>query len=95
MCLESLTKNELGKNSLEEILKYLEEEPLDGLQNKFDIKDKELFILNNLKLYLFLGVLDLPCCFDFSLVMETKGYSLFAMCGLFIAMASFVVEHRL
>ena len=54
-----------------------------------------LFILNNLKLYLFWGVLDLHYCLDFSLVMETEGYSLFAVCGLFIAMASFVVEHRL
>ena len=38
---------------------------------------------------LFLGVLELHCCLGFSLVMETGGYSLFAMCGLFIAMASF------
>lgn len=38
---------ELDKKSLEEILKYLETEPLDDLQNDFNVKDEELFILNN------------------------------------------------
>ena len=40
-------KKYLNKNSLNEILKYLETESLDDLQNDFEIKDEELFILNN------------------------------------------------
>jgi len=43
----SILKKELNKESLEEILKYLETEALDKLQNDFKIKNEELFILNN------------------------------------------------
>ena len=44
---------------------------------------------------LFLAVLNLLCCMDFSLVPPSGGYSLVAVHGLFIAVASLVAEHRL
>ena len=40
-------------------------------------------------------MLGLHCCSGFSLIAESRGYSLGAMCGLLIAVASLVVEHRL
>lgn len=40
-------KKELKKKSLNDILNFLEKEPLDDLQEQFKIKDEELFILNN------------------------------------------------
>ena len=46
-------------------------------------------------LYLFLAALGLRCCAGFSLVAMRRGYSLGAMCGLFISMACLVVEHSL
>ena len=44
-------------------------------------------------MYLFvliLAVLGLHCCVNFSLVAESGGYSLLAICGLLIAVASLV-----
>ena len=41
-------------------------------------------------IYLFLAVLHLHCCVDFSLVVASGGYSLLAMYGLLIAVASLV-----
>ena len=46
-------------------------------------------------IYLSLAVLGLSCCVGFSLVVASGGYSLLAVCGLLIAVASLVVEHRL
>ena len=45
-------------------------------------------------IYLFLTVLGLHCCWDFSLVAASWGYSL-VVCGLIIAVASLVVVHGL
>ena len=45
--------------------------------------------------YLFLAVLGLRCCMDFSLVAASRSFSLVAVPGLLITMASVVVEHRL
>ena len=49
----------------------------------------------SLLIYLFLAVLGLPCCAGFSLVAASEGYSVDAVCGLLIAVASIVAEHRL
>ena len=35
------------------------------------------------------------CCMGIFLVMESEGYSLVAVCGLLIAVASLVSKHRL
>ena len=48
-----------------------------------------------LSIYLSLAVLGLSCCVGFSLVVTSGGYSLVAVCGLLIAVASLVVERRL
>ena len=45
-------------------------------------------------LFVYLAMLGLHCCVDFSLVVASKGYSLVVVHEL-IAVASFVVEHRL
>ena len=45
--------------------------------------------------YLFLVALDLHCCVGFSVIAASGGYSLVAVCGLLIAVASPVVEHKL
>ena len=45
--------------------------------------------------FLFLAVLDLHCCSGFSLVAGNKDYSLVAVLGLLIAVASLLTEHRL
>ena len=44
---------------------------------------------------LFLTVLGLCCCTDFPLVVASRGYSLVAVHGLLIVVASLVAEHRL
>ena len=46
-------------------------------------------------IYLFLAVLGLYCSVAFSLVAESGGYSLVAVCRLLIVMASLVGEHGL
>ena len=43
--------------------------------------------------YLLLAVLDLCCCLGFTLLVVSRGYSLVAACGLFIAAAPLVAEH--
>ena len=49
-------------------------------------------IFNNfISIYLFLTVLGLHCCMDFSLVVMNRGYSLVAVCGLLTALAPLVV----
>ena len=45
--------------------------------------------------HLFLAVLGLHCCMGFSLVAASSSYSLVAVHGLLIAVASLVVKHRL
>ena len=45
--------------------------------------------------YLFLAVLGLHCSAGFSLVVASGGYSLVAVCGLLIAVASLIAEHGL
>ena len=53
-----------------------------------------IYVFNNC-IHLFLDVLDLHCCKRFSLVAVSRGYSLVAVHGLLIAVASLVAEHRL
>ena len=43
-------------------------------------------------IYLFLTVLGPHCCVGFSLVVESRGYSLVVLCGPLIEVASLVVE---
>ena len=45
--------------------------------------------------FIYLTTLGLCCYIDFSLVAENGGYSLVAMLGLLIAVASLVAEHGL
>ena len=45
--------------------------------------------------FLFLAVLGLQCCADFSLALADEGYSLVAACGVLIVVASLIVEHGL
>ena len=54
-----------------------------------------IYLLLNLFVYLSLAVLGLYCCMGFSLVAVSRGYSLVAVHGLLIAVASLAVEHRL
>ena len=42
--------------------------------------------------FLFLAVLGLQCCADFSLALADEGYSLVAACGVLIVVASLIVE---
>ena len=49
----------------------------------------------NLFIYLFLVVLGLRGCVDFSLVSASRGYSLVVVHSLPIALASLVAEHRI
>ena len=46
-------------------------------------------------MYLFMAVLGLHCCVDFSLVVASRGYSLVVVHELLIAVASFVAGHGL
>ena len=46
-------------------------------------------------MYLFLAVLCLHCCMNFSPVAVSRINPLIAVCRLLIAMASLVAEHRL
>ena len=57
------------------------------MQNQPALK-KELF-------YLFLAVLGLHCCSGFSLVVTSRGYSLVAVQGLLIVVASLAAEYKL
>lgn len=52
-----------------------------------------LFLFIILFMYLLLVMLDLHCFASFSLVVASRGYSLVALHGLFIAMASLVSEY--
>ena len=45
-------------------------------------------------IYLFLVTVGLHCCLGFSRVVESWGYSLVSVCGLLVAVACLVVEHR-
>ena len=56
-------------------------------------KTKHTFKKNNFT-YL-LAALGLCCCAGFSLVVESRGYSLIVVRELLIVVASLVVEHRL
>ena len=46
-------------------------------------------------IYLFLAVLGLHCCSGFSLVVTSRGYSLVAVHGLLIVVASLAAEYKL
>ena len=46
-------------------------------------------------IYLFLAVLGLCCCMDFSLVVESGSDSLVVVCRFLIVMASLAVKHGL
>ena len=52
-------------------------------------------IIYNYIIILFLAVLGLGCCVDFSLVVVSRGYSLVAVRGLLAAMASLFAKHGL
>ena len=60
---------------------------------QFYLKTVKIYLF----IYLFIAVLGLHCCIDFSLVVvvASRGYSLVALCGLLIVVASLVAEHRL
>ena len=45
--------------------------------------------------FFFLAMLGLRCCTGFSLIAASGGYSLVAVCGLLVVVASLVAEHRL
>ena len=49
----------------------------------------------NVFVHLFLAVLRLHCCVGFSLVAASRDHSLVVVCGLLLAAASLVVEHKL
>ena len=70
---------------------------VEGLTSASPFSFPFFFFLN--KVYLFLAVLDLHCCWGFSQVAPSRGYSLVAEHGLLIAVVSLVVtlslEHRL
>ena len=53
-----------------------------------------LFLFIILFMYLLLVMLDLHCFASFSLVVASRGYSLGALPGLFIAVASLVSEYE-
>ena len=59
------------------------------------IPKRTLLSLKDLFICLFLAVLGLFCCVGFSLVAESRDYSLVPMHGLLIAVASPVSEHGL
>ena len=40
-------------------------------------------------------MLGFDCCVDFSLVVESRSYSVVEVCGLLIVVASLVAKHRL
>ena len=57
--------------------------------------DQSLFFYYYYFVYLFLAVVGLCCCMGFSLVLMSCGYSLVAVHGLLMAVASSVAEHGL
>ena len=52
-------------------------------------------LIYNFILFIYLAVLGLHCCVDFSLVVASNSYCLVVVHELLIAVASFVVDHRL
>jgi len=60
-----------------------------------NVYSSPLPIKKNIFTYLFLAVLGLHCCTNFSLVAVSRGYSLVAVHGLLIVVASLVAEHGL
>ena len=52
-------------------------------------------LLLKIQLYLFMAVLGLFCCLNFSLVVASRAYFLVATRGLLTEAASLVAEHRL
>jgi len=68
-------------------LKQILQKETPPIQNQFVFFFKKIFI------YLFLAMLGLCCCVDFSLVLASRGYSLAGVCGFFTVVASLAVEH--
>ena len=66
--------------------------PFNSKINKFLKKIKKLL---KSYFYLFLAALGLHCCTDFSVVVVSKGYSLVAVHGSLIVVASLVAGHGL
>ena len=64
-------------------------------KDHFLFSNLDIFLKIILKFYLFLAMLGLHCCVDFSLVAASKGYSLVVVSRLLIAMASLGEEHGL
>ena len=54
---------------------------------------KNIYLKQNLFMYLFSAVLDLHCCLGFSLVAVSGGYSVIVAHGFLIAVASLVTQH--
>ena len=46
-------------------------------------------------LFIYLAMLSVCCCLDFSTLVVSRGCSLVAVCGLLPMVASLVAEHRL
>ena len=59
----------------------------------FSLYNQLQFTFSSSQFCLFLAMLDLCCCEGFSLVVVSRGYSLFVVHGLLIAVASLVAEH--
>ena len=57
--------------------------------------EKLTFLKKLIHVLIYLAVLGLHCCMVFSLVALSGGYSLVAMHGILIGVASLVAEHRL
>ena len=58
-------------------------------------KQRQFYFFQNNFLSLFLAAWGLHCCTGFSLAVARGGFSLAVVCGLLIAVASPVAEHRL
>ena len=63
--------------------------------NHWTTREVQTWLLLIFKMYLFLTVLGLCCCLGFSLVVESRDYSVVAVPKLLIAVASLVAEYKL
>ena len=73
---------------------------LNSLEDILGVRERKLKPWDTSKAFLiyfilFLAVLGLYCCMGFSLVAVIRGYSLVAVHGLLIVVASLAVEHKL
>ena len=73
---------------------YFPAAPQDNGTGRCNAGDENHFFFNNF-ISLFLSVLSLCCFLGFSVVVASGGYSLVAMLGLLIGVASLVAKHGL